>query len=96
MSNEWLFVTPQVETFTALCAQEATTLKLYNVVKLTLRNGCKGYSSYVTLYAVTTTVMNVTSGYVPSAPINFHNCFKDMKSTQFESLPLHAPLVSKT
>jgi hypothetical protein len=28
MSNQWLFVTPQAETFTVLCPQETTTLKM--------------------------------------------------------------------
>jgi hypothetical protein len=52
MSNQWLFVTPQSETLTALCPQEATTLKLQKEGKLTLKPGRKRYSSYVTLYAV--------------------------------------------
>jgi hypothetical protein len=60
MSNQWLFVAPQSETFTALCPQKTTTLKLEKEGKLTLSSGCKGYSSYVTLYAVSTSIMNVT------------------------------------
>jgi hypothetical protein len=82
-------VTPQIETFTAF-----PTLNLYNEGTLTLQNGCKGYSSYVTLYAISTTVINVTSDYVPSAPMDFKNCFEDFKSISFENLPLHAPLVN--
>jgi hypothetical protein len=94
MSIEWLFVTPQVETFTVLCAQGTTTLKLQKEGKLSLRDGCKGYSSHVTLYAISTIETNVTNDYVPSATINFDNCFEDLKDTPFENLPLHAPLVN--
>jgi hypothetical protein len=92
LSNEWLFVTPQIETFTALCTSETTTLKLCDEGKLALRNGCKGYTSHVTLYAMSTTVINMTSDYMPSAPINFEDCFEDIKSAQFENLPLNVPL----
>jgi hypothetical protein len=94
MSNEWLFVTPQMETFTVLCAQETTTLKLQKEGKLSPRNGCEGYSSHVILYAISTIEMDMTSDYVPSAPINFDNCFEDLKNAPFENLPLHAPLVN--
>jgi hypothetical protein len=62
--------------------------------KLTLNSGCKGYSSYVTLYAVSTSIKNVTNDYVPSAPVIFDNCFEDMKDVPFENLPLHTPLVN--
>jgi hypothetical protein len=34
MSNQWLFVTPQTETFTVLCSQETTTIKLQKEGKL--------------------------------------------------------------
>jgi hypothetical protein len=56
-------------------------------------NGCKGFSSYVTLYAISTTVVNVTNDYVPSAPINFDNCFEHLKTVPFENLSLHTPSV---
>jgi hypothetical protein len=94
MSNQWLFVAPQGETFTALCPQKTTTLRLEKEGKLTFNSGCKGYSSYVTLYAVSTSVMNVTNDYVPSAPVIFDNCFEDMKDVPFENLPLHTPRVN--
>jgi hypothetical protein len=71
MSKEWLFVTPHAETFTVLCAQETTTLKLQNKGKITLKDGCKGYSSHVTLNAISTIETNNTIDYVPSANINF-------------------------
>jgi hypothetical protein len=94
VSNQWLFVTPRTETFTVLCPQDTTTLKLQGEGKMTLKNGCKGYSSYVTLYAVSTTVVNVTNDYVPSAPVNFDDCFEELKSEEFKSLPLNTPLVN--
>jgi hypothetical protein len=94
LSNQWLFVTPHVETFTVLCSHETTTLKLQGEGKLTLMNGCKGYSSYVTLYAVSNLVTNATSDYVPSAPVDFNDCFEEVKLETFENLPLHAPLVN--
>lgn len=75
MSNQCLFVTPQTETFTVLCPQGTTTLKLQKEGRLTLRAGCKGYSSYVTLYAISTLTTNLTNDYVPSAPVNFDCCF---------------------
>jgi hypothetical protein len=93
-SNKWLFVTPQVETFTVLCPQETITLKLKNEDKLTLKPECKGYSSYVTLYTMSTVYTNVTNDYVPSAPIDFDCCFEDLKQINLEELPLHMPLVN--
>jgi hypothetical protein len=60
MSNQWLYVTAQTETSTVLCPQETTTLKLQGKGKLTLKPGCKGYSSYVTLYAISTLSTNLT------------------------------------
>jgi hypothetical protein len=79
MSNQWLFVTPQTETFTIFYPQETTILTLQKDGKLTLRAGCKGYSSYVTLYAVSTLTTNVTNDYVPSAPVDFDCCFQNLK-----------------
>jgi hypothetical protein len=93
MSNQWLFVTPQTETLTVLCPQKTATLKLQKEGKLTLKPGCKGYSSYVTLYAVSTLTTNLTNDYIPSAPIDF-NCFEDTEKVNFEDLPLHIPLVN--
>jgi hypothetical protein len=78
MSNQWLFVAPQSETSTALCPQKTIALKLDKEGKLTLNSGCQGYPSYATLYAVSTSVVNVTSDYVPSAPVLFDNCFEDL------------------
>jgi hypothetical protein len=94
MSNQWLFVTPETETFTALCPQETTTIKLENEGKLTLKPGCKGYSSYVTLYAISTFSTNLTNDYVPTAPIDFDCCFDELKNVKFEKLPLKIPLAN--
>jgi hypothetical protein len=93
-SNQWLFVTPQIETFTVLCPGETTTLKLETEGKLTLKPGCKGYSSYVTLYALSTLYTNLTNDYIPSAPIDFDCCFEDLEKVDFEKLPLQIPLVN--
>lgn len=89
-----MFVTPQTETFTVLCPKGPTTLKLQKEGKLTLEPGCKGYSSYVTLYALSTFYTNLTNDYVPSAPIDFDCCFEDLEKLNFEELPLQIPLVN--
>jgi hypothetical protein len=94
LSNQWLFVNPQTETFTILCPQETTTVEVQKEGKLTLKPGCKGYSSYVTLYAMSAIVTNLTNDYVPSAPIDFDCCFEDLNDVKFEDLPLHVPLVN--
>jgi hypothetical protein len=93
-SNQWLFVTPETETFTVLCPQETTTVKLEKEGKLTLKPGCKGYSSYVTLYAISTFSTNLTNDYVPPATINFDCCFEELKNAKFEELPLKIPLAN--
>jgi hypothetical protein len=62
MSNQWLFVAPQTETFIVLCPFETTTLKLQKEGKLTLKPGCKGYSYHVTLYAISTVITNFNRG----------------------------------
>jgi hypothetical protein len=93
-SNQWLFVTPQTETFTVLCPQKTTTLKLQKKGNLSLKPGCKGYSSYVTLYAVSTFNTNLTNDYVPYAPVDLDCCFEDTEKVNFESIPLHVPLVN--
>ncbi|PNF23406.1 hypothetical protein B7P43_G12246 [Cryptotermes secundus] len=94
MSNQWLFVTPQSETFTVLCPQGTTTFKLEKGGKLTLKPGCKGYSSYVTLYAISMLSINSTNDYVPTAPVNFDCCFENLEDVKFKELPLQVPLVN--
>jgi hypothetical protein len=79
-----------------LCPQETTTLKLQGRGKLTLKPGCKGYSSYVTLYAISTLSANLTEDYIPSASINFECCFENSREQKIEDLPLHIPLVKIT
>jgi hypothetical protein len=93
-SNQWLFTTPSTETFTVLCPQETTTLRLQDKGKLTLNPGCKGYSSYVTLYAISTLSTNRTSDYVPPAPIIIDCCFENLENVRLKELPLHIPLVN--
>jgi hypothetical protein len=94
MSRQWLFVTPQKETLTVLCPQETTTLNLQKEGKLTLKPGCKSYSSYITLHAVSTITTNVTNDCIPSAPVDFNCCFEDVQKVNLEDLPLHVPLVN--
>jgi hypothetical protein len=94
MSNQWLFVTPQKETLTVLCPQGTTTLKLQKEGKLTLKPGCKSYSAYITLYAVSTITTNVTNDYIPSAPVDFNYCFEDVDKVNLEDLALQVPLVN--
>jgi hypothetical protein len=94
LSNQWLFVTPQTETFTLLCPQETTTLRLQNKDKLTLQPSCKGYSSYVNLYAMVTFTTNLTNDYMPTATIDFDCCFENFEEVKFEELPLHVPLIN--
>jgi hypothetical protein len=40
-------------------------LKIAQEGKLTLKQGCEGYPSYVTLYAISTFTTNLTNDYVP-------------------------------
>jgi hypothetical protein len=94
LSNQWLFVTPKTETFTTLCQQETTSVRLQGKGKLTLKNGCKGYSSQIKLYALSAITVNTTSDYVPSAPVNFEDCLKEWQTVTWENLPLHKPLVN--
>jgi hypothetical protein len=94
LSNQWLFVTPKSETFTVLCQQETTTLKLEKEGKLTLKPGCKGYSCYTTLYAISSINVNVTNAYVPTIPVDFDCCFENFEDIKFKELPLQAPMVN--
>jgi hypothetical protein len=75
LSNEWLYAAPESETLTVLCPEETTTLKIQAKCTLTLKPGCKGYSSYVTLYAMSSITTNLTTDYIPSAPVDFDCCF---------------------
>jgi hypothetical protein len=94
LSNEWLYVAPESETLTVLCPEETTTLKIQAKGKLTLKAGCKGNSSYVTLYAMSAITTNLTTDYIPSAPVNFDCCLEDVERVNFEELPLHVPLAN--
>jgi hypothetical protein len=52
-----------------LMSTENYDLKLYNEGKLTFKNGCKKYSSYVTLYAISTSVVNMTNDLYQQRPL---------------------------
>jgi hypothetical protein len=94
LSNEWLYVAPESETLTVLCPEETTTLKIQTKGKLTLNAGCKGYTSYVTLYSMSAITTNLTTDYVPSAPVDFDCCFEDVERVNFEKLPMQVPLAN--
>jgi hypothetical protein len=94
MSNQWLFVAPQNETFTALCPDETTTVRLQKEGKLTLKLRCKGYSFHVTLYATSIIITHLSEDYVPSSLVDFDCCFEDIGKIKFEELPLQIPLVN--
>jgi hypothetical protein len=92
MSNEWIFIAPRIETFTVLCPQKTVSLKLQNTGKLHLGSECKGYSPYVTLYAMSIRKFNMSGDYIPVAPIYFDCCFEDLKEINLEQLLLQLPL----
>jgi hypothetical protein len=93
MSNRWLFITPEIETFTILCPHETTTVKLQKEGILSLKPRCKGYSAYVTLYAMSILTVNLTNDFVPTAPIDFDCCF-DVREVKFDDIPLRIPVVN--
>jgi hypothetical protein len=49
LSNEWLYVTPTVEIFTAFCGTDKFQLTLQNHGRLSLPPRCKGYSTHTAL-----------------------------------------------
>jgi hypothetical protein len=62
-SNEWLYVTPDVEIFTVLCGADRFQLTLQNRGKLSLpprcnRGGKDSYSTHTTLYALSSLTHN--------------------------------------
>jgi hypothetical protein len=68
--------------------------KIKDEGKLTVRPECKGYPLYVTLYAISALMTNLTNDYVPSEYVNFDCCFENLKYVKFEQLPLRVPLVN--
>ena len=58
LSNEWLYVTPDVEIFTVLCGNEKFQITLQSRGRLSLPPRCKGYSTHTTLYALSTLTHN--------------------------------------
>jgi hypothetical protein len=94
MSNQWLFVTPEMESFTILCPYETTTITLQKEGILSLKPGCKGYSAYVTLYAMSILTVNLTNDFIPTVPIDFDCCFDDIQEVKFDDIPLRAPSVN--
>jgi hypothetical protein len=79
-----------------LCPEEINTLKLQKKAKLTLRPKRKEYSPYVTFYAISTLMTNLTNDYVPSAHVNVECCFENLKDIKLEQLTQHVTLVNIT
>ena len=49
LSNEWLYVAPNIEIFTVLCSNEKFQLTLQARGRSSLPPRCKGYSTHTTL-----------------------------------------------
>lgn len=93
-SNQWIYVSPQEETFTILCPSFTQTIKISDTGILTLLPGCKGYSPYVTLYAMQIKDSNSSNDVVPIAEVNFDCCFDENKNADKNlNIPVHVPLV---
>ena len=94
LSNEWLFIAPKQDKITVLCGERSTHLNIEKEGKLALKQNCKAYSSYVTLYAMTTLSTNNTSDFMPSVSIDFDCCFNIEKSLDVDKILTNVPLVN--
>jgi hypothetical protein len=91
-SNQWLFVTPQPEKLSVICDDTTEQVEIKGKGKLTLRQQCKAYTTYVTLYAISTSTVNVSQDFVPTIPIAFDCCLTFKETREFEEIPLSIPL----
>ena len=94
LSNEWLFVAPKQDKITVLCGEKSNQVIIVNEGKLMLKQNCKAFSSYVTLYAITTVTTNVSTDFMPSVPIDFDCCFNIDKISTQDKIRLDVPLVN--
>jgi hypothetical protein len=92
MCNQWLYVAPKPEKLSALCNENVRQIDLRGRGRLTLQPGCKAYTSYVTLYAMSTTVKNISNDFLPTIPMNFDCCVIFGKTKEFSQVPLPIPL----
>jgi len=95
MSNEWLFVTPDVEIFTVLCGTEKFQLTLHKRGKFSLAPRCKGYSTHTTFYALSTlTHNNSQEDVLLLAPVDTDFCLTSYEREQLHDIPLQKPLTN--
>jgi hypothetical protein len=92
MSNQWLYVTPKSEKLSVLCGENAKQVDLTGRGKLTLHPGCKAYTSYVTLYAMSTNVKNISNDFLPIVSMDFDCCSLFEQTRDFSQLSLSIPL----
>ena len=74
LSNQWLYVTPEPEKLSTICNENFNQINIQEIGKLTFQQGCKAYTSSVTLYAMTTITKNVSNGFFPKVPMDFGCC----------------------
>ena len=84
MSNQWIFVTPEIDKLTVVCNELSSpqTLMIQKKVKLSLRKNCKAYNANTVIYENTVIETNVTLDFVPRVDLNFDCCVsfeKNMK-----------------
>jgi hypothetical protein len=91
-SNQWLFVTPRPEKLSVICDDTTEQVEIKQKGKLTLQQQCKAYTTYVTLYAISTNIVNVSHDFVPTIPLDFDCCLTFEKTKGFEEIPLSVPL----
>jgi hypothetical protein len=90
-----LYVTLTVEIFTLLCGTDKFQLTLQNREKLSLPPRCKGYSTHITLYALSTlTYNNSREDVLPLAPIDIDCCLTSFEKEQLHEIPLQKPLTN--
>jgi hypothetical protein len=92
MSNQWLYVVPEFEKLSILCDESTKQVDLTGRGRLTLRPGCKAYTSYVTLYAMSTNIKNTSNDFLPTVPMDFDCCLIFEQTKAFSQLPLSIPL----
>jgi hypothetical protein len=92
MSNQWLYIAPEPVKLSVLCGESVRQIDLNGRGNLMLQSGCKAYTSYVTLYAMSTIVRNISNDFLPTVPMDFDCCLVFEKTKDFSQLPLSIPL----
>jgi hypothetical protein len=91
LSNQWLFVTPNPEKLSVIC-DVTKQVEIKQKGKLTLQQQRKDFTTYVTLYTVSTNIVNVSQDFVHTIPLDFDCCLTFERSKEFEDIPLSVPL----